>query len=139
MPLKNLFITLVVFFILAASSVFAQKWDNFGLDAGIYVDTDSISYFGSSMSFSYKFTNEFILKKLSALNEDNPELSVCYMRASVSCPSGKKLSSDLYCYDSSGNVVIDKQNLTYTNNTQDDPAICKNLKKMKKFRKFNLI
>lgn len=135
---KNIIFALIAVVILTALPVYAQKWDNFGLDAGIYIDTDTITDFGSTMSFSYKFENDFILEKLSDSYGIKDGLSVCYMRANVSCPSGKKLSSNLQCYDNSGNLLIDKD-LTYDNNTQEDRTICKNLKKMKKFRKLNLI
>ena len=35
----------------------------------------------------------------------------------------------LTCYDDSGNVIINENELTYKNNTESDPKMCKNLKK----------
>ncbi len=124
-------------FALLSVPVYA-KWDNFGVDAGIYIDTDTISDFGSTMSFSYKFTNELLLNKLSE-TVNVPALSVCHLRANVSCPSGEKLYSKLTCYDDSGNVIINEKEFTYENNPDPDPKICKNLKKVKRYRKYNLI
>ena len=132
---KKLF--LIIFLIISVLPVYA-KWDNFGMDAGIYIDTDTISDFGSTMSFSYKFTNELLLNKISEM-QNVSALSVCYMRADVSCPSGEKLYSKLTCYDDSGNVIINEKELTYKNNTESDPKMCKNLKKIKRFRRYNLI
>ena len=131
-----LFVVLTIIVILPAKAV---KWDNFGVDAGIYVDTDSVADFGSSIFFTYKFTNDLVLQKISSMAKEHPELSECYMRVTVSCPSGSKQSSELICCDKSDNIVIDEPNLTYKNNTELDPKICKNLKKIKRYRRYNLI
>ena len=139
MKFKNFFCLFIVLAVIAILPAKAVKWDNFGLDAGIYVDTDSVTDFGSSMSFTYKFTNEYVLKEISSMAKGHPELSECYMRATVNCPSGTKQSSELICYDKSDNIIIDESNLTYKNNTEQDPKMCKNLKKIKRYRRYNLI
>ena len=139
MQFKKILSLCFIILLFGITPVHAVKWDNFGLDSGIYIDTDSISQIGKTMSFTYKFTNDLILNKLSMLKDQQTELSVCYMRATVSCPSGEKLSAKLLCYDKSDNVVIDESNLTYAKNNEPDSSICKNLKKVKRYRKFNFL
>lgn len=105
---KSFLYILVILAISAIIPAYAVKWEDGGMNMGMYFDMDSISDTGNEVTLVMKITNQTILDLFSLMDEKQRPLSVCLMQAIVDCSTGKPKSGAMLCYDKSGNIAIDE-------------------------------
>lgn len=114
---------------------YAARWEDGGMNMGLYFDMDSISDVGNEVTLVTKITNKDLLGLFSFMDEKQRPLSVCLMQATVNCSTGLPTSGAMLCYDKSGNIVIDEVDNDGSNLKNARPMSCEEVRELKNLTK----
>jgi hypothetical protein len=128
---KNLLYIVAIVIMSVIIPAHAVKWEDGGMNMGMYFDMDSISDTGNEVTLVVKFTNQTFLDLFSLMDEQQRPLSVCLMQATVDCNSGKPVSGAMLCYDKSGNVAIDEADSVKANEYAGRTMSCQEIRELK--------